>query len=135
MRSIYVDKVVLVEPSHNLRQLLDQDCFHLLHLFQDCVRILLEQKDLVVQDVLDFEEVVTSVNLTDVATLSVGCLSWKLRLMDQLHAVAGLHQNLTTSRLTSPAARCVGRHGWLLERRLIAFLHLQDVGSLIFIGV
>jgi hypothetical protein len=55
-----------------------------------------------VQDVLDFEEVMTSVNLNDIATLSIGCLSWQLWLMDQLHAVASLHQNLATSRLTSP---------------------------------
>ena len=87
------------------------------------------------QDVLDFEEVMTGVNLNDIATLSIGCLSWQLWLMDQLHAVASLHQNLATSRLTSPTTRCVGWHGWLLERCLIAFLHLQDVRSLIFIVV
>lgn len=43
------------------------------------------------QDVLDFEEVMTSVNLHDIAALSIGCLSWKLWLMNQLHAVACLH--------------------------------------------
>jgi hypothetical protein len=44
-----------------------------------------------VQDVLNFEEVMTSVNLDDIATLAIGRLSWKLWLMDQLHAMASLH--------------------------------------------
>jgi hypothetical protein len=80
-----------------------------------------------VQDVLDFEEVMTSVDLGDVAALAIGSLSRKLWLMHQLHAVPSLHQHLATSRLTSPTTGCVGCHRWLLERRLIAFLHLQDV--------
>ena len=38
-------------------------CLHLLHLLQDCVGILFEEQYLVVENVLNFIEVVASVNL------------------------------------------------------------------------
>lgn len=125
MRSINVDTIAWKDFLDHCRQFLDQNFLYLLHFFQNEVGVLLEEKNLVVEDVLDLVEVVASMKWNilwlcryDPLGMKSRCANGRLRY--HLDSMACLNHNVAWS------------HRGLFKRSLIPLFHLKYVWGLIF---